>query len=135
MNVKIYKRGQGKHTRLGTAGALVVLTLVGCNSLFETLVFLRRSDTLGDAGVWLQAGITALVLAGACFGIFKLLNNARFAEFLIKTESEIKKVSWSSTPEVIGSTKVVLVTMISMGVLLWVVDLIIGFTFMRVGII
>ncbi|MBI9015696.1 MAG: preprotein translocase subunit SecE [Phycisphaerae bacterium] len=133
MNIKIYKRGQGKHTRRGTAGALGIMAVMGCNSLYSSLSTLRNSA--GNTGVWLQAGITALVLAGVFFGIYKLVNWVRFADFLIKTEGEIKKVSWSAKKEVITSTKVVLITVISMAILLYAVDFVLVEIFGRLGIL
>ena len=120
MNIKIYKRGQGKYTRSWTAAALFVMTVFGCNSLYTTLSVLRKDGS--NVGVWLQAGISALVLAAACFGIYKLVNWIRFADFLIKTEGEVKKVSWSAPKDVVTSTKVVLITVASMAILLYVID-------------
>ncbi len=42
---------------------------------------------------------------------------------MIATEGEMKKVSWSSKKEIIGSTKVVIVTLLLMGLVLFLVDL------------
>lgn len=42
------------------------------------------------------------------YGVFMFSNRVRNAEFLIETESELKKVDWSSKEEVFGSTRVVL---------------------------
>ncbi|MCK4850305.1 MAG: preprotein translocase subunit SecE [Phycisphaerae bacterium] len=42
---------------------------------------------------------------------------------MIATEGEMKKVSWSSKKEIIGSTKVVIVTLLIMGLVLFLVDL------------
>jgi len=42
------------------------------------------------------------------FGVFRMTNAPRNAEFLIETESELKKVDWSGKDEVFGSTKIVL---------------------------
>ena len=44
-------------------------------------------------------------------------------DFMIATEGEMKKVSWSSRSEVIGSTKVVIMFTALLAILLFVVDL------------
>ena len=59
-----------------------------------------------------------------CFIIVvRVVNSKRAADFMIATEGEMKKVSWSSRKEIIGSTKVVIVTSLLMGVILFLVDL------------
>lgn len=58
---------------------------------------------------YLRYGIpTAVVLLVAIF-LFRLINRPKTADFLIATESEMKKVSWSTRKEIVGSTKVVIV--------------------------
>ena len=49
--------------------------------------------------------------------------NRKANDFFIATEGEMKKVNWSSRQEVVRSTKVVIVTVVLMGVFLFVVDL------------
>ena len=51
--------------------------------------------------------LVVLCLAGL-YGVFRLANSRRNADFLIETESELRKVDWSSKNEVFGSTKIVL---------------------------
>jgi preprotein translocase subunit SecE len=57
--------------------------------------------------------------------------------FWRETKSELKKVSWPSRPEVIGTTATVLVATIFFGVYLWICDLafykMIDFIFTRFG--
>ena len=43
-------------------------------------------------------------------------------DFLVATEGEMKKVNWTSRKEVIGSTKVVIASVILLAVLLFLVD-------------
>jgi preprotein translocase SecE subunit len=75
----------------------------------------------------------AVFLVGAYF-IFILVNKERFADFLIATESEMKKVSWSSKQELIGSTTVVIVTVVVLAVIIWLADLIVIWGNQKLGV-
>jgi preprotein translocase SecE subunit len=75
----------------------------------------------------------AIFLVGAYF-IFILVNKERFADFLIATESEMKKVSWSSKQELIGSTGVVIATVIILAVIIWLADLIVIWGNQKLGV-
>jgi len=81
----------------------------------------RRINALSYA-VHVQLGVPILLFAAAAFGIFRLVNHERFADFLIATESEMKKVSWSSRAELVGSTIVVIVTVLVMAMYIFGVD-------------
>jgi preprotein translocase subunit SecE len=58
-------------------------------------------------------------------------------DFWRETKSEMKKVSWPSRPEVIGTTTTVLIATIFFGVYLWACDLafyrMITFIFVKFG--
>ncbi len=47
----------------------------------------------------------------------------KIMQFLKEVRTEIKKVSWPSRKQVVGSTTVVLVTVGLMGLFLWMVDI------------
>ena len=81
----------------------------------------RRADAVPYA-LYIQYGIPFVVFAVGCGFIFYLANWERFADFLIQTEGEMKKVSWSSKAELIGSTTVVIVTVAILAVLIYVAD-------------
>ncbi|MCD6365227.1 MAG: preprotein translocase subunit SecE [Planctomycetes bacterium] len=66
--------------------------------------------------------------------MFWLVNRPKTADFLIATESEMKKVSWSSKEEIIGSTKVVIVFTFIMAVILYAVDVLFAFIFSEMGV-
>ena len=70
----------------------------------------------------LQVGVPVLIFAAGAVGIFFLVNSARFADFLIATESEMKKVSWSTKAELIGSTVVVIMTVFFLAAVIFVSD-------------
>ena len=56
--------------------------------------------------------------AGAWWGV----NHPRFVEFFHDTEVELTKVSWSSKNEVLGSSAVVMVVTVVLGVWIFVLD-------------
>jgi preprotein translocase SecE subunit len=83
-------------------------------------------------GSHLQAGSLPLylLLAGiaAVMGLLGwwLINRPKHADFLINTDGEMKKVTWPTRPELIGSTKVVIAFMFFMAAMLFFYDLIFG---------
>ena len=113
--MKIYKRNQGKNIRIATAVGVIVMSGWGSYALKETL------EGYG-VGTYLTYGIALALLIGMGLLVLWFVNRAKSADFLIATEGEMKKVSWSSREEVIGSTKVVIVTTLIMAALLFLVD-------------
>ncbi len=110
----VYKPGQGYYTRLGTAiggGAVVVF---GANYLYGQLGRFSPAVTLGVPSILLAVlGVVLFWIVGS---------NRKTNDFFIATEGEMKKVSWSTKKEVIGSTKVVLAFTFMMALFLFVVD-------------
>lgn len=123
----IYKRSQGKYTRLITVVGVLVLGAWGSWRLAQTL----RGY---GVGVYLSFGIPVAVLLALGFLMFWVVNRPRSADFLIATEGEMKKVSWSSRQEVIGSTKVVIVTTFILAAILFLVDYIFAAMFRTLGV-
>jgi len=62
----------------------------------------------------------------AAFGIYKLVNRPRSSDFLIETESELKRVDWPTRLEVFASTKVVVTMVIIFLVMMFTYDFIYG---------
>ncbi len=124
---RIYKPTQGKYTRVTTAVAVLVMGCWGCYALTEKL---------GGYGVgtYLRFGIPLAVLVLLGLGVFWVVNRPKIADFLIATEGEMKKVSWSSKKEVIGSTKVVIVTTFILAALLFLVDFVFATMFRLIGV-
>jgi len=54
---------------------------------------------------------------------------------MIATEGEMKKVSWSTRHEVVGSTKVVIMFTLLLAVALFVVDLVFQRAFSWIGVL
>ena len=104
----IYKPGQGYYTRLMSVIGLSLLVLMGVVWLIKLpMIANAKVGTLQP--VYVQAGAAVLVI-----GIFTWLGywligvNQRVVEFMIATESEMKKVNWSTRREIMGSTWVVI---------------------------
>ena len=67
--------------------------------------------------------------------VYFLMNKPTSADFLIATDSEMKKVNWTSRNELIGSTKVVIFFMFTIAILLFVVDVVFGYVFYMFGVL
>lgn len=133
MALEIYKKGQGFYTRMGTALGAGILSLLGCWSLYSKLEGLSFESSQTQA--WVQAGIPALVLLILAIVVYKILNAPKLADFMIATEGEMKKVSWSTKKEIITSTKVVIVTVITMSIMLAGVDFCFMWFFRAIGVL
>ena len=76
-------------------------------------------------------------LIGVCVGMiaamalvsYWLMNKPGSVDFLIATDSEMKKVNWTSRQELIGSTKVVIFFLFTIAILLFVIDVVFGYFF------
>jgi len=123
MAFEIYKRGQGKYTRLCSAFAGAIVAGTGCWFLYEKLgvwlTFLGREprlwvSTMAPAGLFVLVGLF----------LFWLVNKPSVADFMIAAEGEMKKVSWSSRQEILVSTVIVIIVVILMAILLGVTDIV-----------
>ena len=59
---------------------------------------------------------------GAVVGGYVLLNRPRVVDFLSAVETELRKVSWPTRQQVLGSAAVVIITMIALAAYLFLVD-------------
>ena len=125
----IYKKGQGKWTRLGTvfaAGALAALTAYNLYS--ELLVpFIKNTN------INLVISIVFLAVCGVLIFVFS--NKPRNVDFLISTDSEMKKVNWTTKGELLGSTRVVFLFLLFIGLFLFVVDWFFAAFFRLIGVL
>jgi preprotein translocase subunit SecE len=74
-------------------------------------------------------GVVLGAVALLCLVTFKIMNKPTNADFLIATDSEMKKVNWTSKAELIGSTKIVILFVFLITVLLFVIDILFGYVF------
>jgi preprotein translocase subunit SecE len=120
--IQIYKNGQGRYTRVGTAVGVAFVILI---LAYYAMVVLGRHLPMAETwSVYVQFGVPALFGAAMVVVAALALNKPSFVDFLIATESEMKKVSWSSRPELLGSTTVVIVTVFLMALIIWLVDMV-----------
>ena len=110
----LYKPNQGKYARSWTAVGLGALVLMGSWRLFEML---KGSSSLPE-----RYGIPAAVALSLGWVLYRLVNYPAFADFLIATEAEMNKVSWTSRDDLKRATGVVLATVVLVSVFLFGVD-------------
>jgi preprotein translocase subunit SecE len=112
----IYKRGQGKYTRLCSAFAIAIVAGLGCLQLYKKL-------QAGDLGLWIETMVPSGLFVILAILIFWLVNKPSLADFMIAAESEMKKVSWSSRQEIAVSTFIVIIVVVIMALLLGTTDI------------
>ena len=131
MLLSIYKPGQGYWTRvLSAVGAGVVV----CVLLAWILGELAGIDEEKTRRI--VQSIVAVGMLGGFGGIgYWVMNKPRIVDFLIATDSEMRKVNWPGRREIIGSTQVVICGTLLMAALLWGVDLCFAWLFQEIGIL
>ncbi len=112
----IYKRGQGKYTRLCSAFGAALIVGLGCLQLYRKL-------QAWDLGLWIETMVPAGLFVALALLVFWLVNKPSIADFMVAAESEMKKVSWSSRKEITVSTGIVIVLVILLASFLGVTDL------------
>jgi len=126
MAFDIYKRGQGKYTRLCSGFGAAIIAGLGCFQLYVKLepiswpISWRISQR---AALWIATMVPVGLFVALGLLIFWLINKATVADFMIAAEGEMKKVSWSSRKEIAVSTFIVIVVVILVAMLLGVTDL------------
>ena len=83
----------------------------------------HRTGVMIGLGVAIGFAIAYTVLA------WRLMNKPTNVDFLIATDSEMKKVNWTSRKELMGSTKVVILFMFLIAFMLFSFDIIFGYLF------
>lgn len=122
----IYKRGQGYWTRMGTVFGAALIAALACQFLYSELVL--RPHHIG-----LIVCVAFLVVFTAFS--FYVMNKPQNVDFLIATDSEMKKVNWTTKEELIGSTKVVILFMFVIAVFLFTFDIIFGYFFYLIHVL
>jgi preprotein translocase SecE subunit len=124
----IRKKGQGYWTRMGTVGGA---TLIGALTL-DFIYGERETVHLSPDAAFV---VCAIFLVAYAVGIFYFMNTATSVDFLIATDSEMKKVNWTSRAELMGSTKVVILFMFVIAIFLFLMDLFFGYLFYWIGVL
>ncbi len=125
---RIYKPGQGKWVRWGTVVGMTIIAFTGAFWLTQ-----KQGNVVMLPTIW-KALVGVAWIALWALLTFWFVNSLKYGEFMIMTESEMRKVTWPSRREVINSVKIVILLTVLLGVLLWIVDL--GFIklFQTIGI-
>ncbi len=123
----LYKPLQGKQARLWTTVGLGLTIVMGLRELSLTLGAQSSAAT--------AYGVPAMIGAVLAWFTFRLLNYPPFVEFLIATEAEMNKVSWTSRDDLKRATSVVLVTVVLMAVFLFGVDWIWSYLLQLIGVL
>jgi preprotein translocase SecE subunit len=119
-----YKKDQGRMARMAAFWSLAALIFYGCTSLRAELAG-RWSGALGRPliasvpelpvlGVQLSAAflIATLLFVGAIWLLYRQVEKPKNADLLIETEAELRKVTWPTGKEVIGSSTVVILSVL-----------------------
>jgi preprotein translocase SecE subunit len=125
----IQKYGQGKWTRLGTAGGVLFLAALTGYQAYSIAKY--QFTAKHHIAVSIGAGLFALIIIVG----WHLMNKLTSVDFLVATDSEMKKVNWTSRKELIGSTKVVVVFMFLIAFLLFGIDIFFSYFFYFIGVL
>lgn len=120
MALEIYKRGQGSAARVTTAIGLGLFGLFGLYDLYTK--GLDTWDTPAFAGIEWRMIVTSVVAAGCAALVAWVVNGRKTTDFLIVTESELRKVSWPTRRELQRQTTVVVVFTLLLGVIIFSAD-------------
>jgi preprotein translocase SecE subunit len=129
-----FQRAQKRTSPDVTPAPIVQPDVIDVANLGNT-VQVSQADFVARNRLYLQAAAAVLLIVGFGLLLFYLLNKPRIVDFMIATEAEMRKVSWPSRREIIGSTWVVIAGTAMLAVLLLLIDL--GFTwfFTRIGVL
>jgi preprotein translocase subunit SecE len=111
--VDLFKPTQGWYARVYTSLGLGLIVGAGA--------WWIESATHDYSPLW-RFGWPALFALILGWVVFRIVQFPPFAEFLIATEAEMNKVSWTSKDDLIRATMVVLITVVLMALFLFLVD-------------
>lgn len=149
MALELYKPNQGVYARAVTGVSGGIMAVFGAYQLQQALidlpplwpgarfvVELNWGLVIALAAFAVLGGLVALVVTGAALGIkkFDRLSKAS-VDFLIETESELKKVSWPNREELTGSTFIVVFVTIILGLYIVGVDFVVSSVMRNFGIL
>lgn len=131
MSSIIYKSGQGYWTRLMTTISGGLLGVLGAYWLWES----AGTASWGVPTIYIQAAFALVAFAVTAWLLWKFVAvSHKSVDFLVATESEMKKVNWSTRKELVGSSVVVIVSSLMIAVFCLGFDLFFTriFTWMKV---
>jgi preprotein translocase subunit SecE len=114
---------------MGTAGAAALLGALTAHFFYSQLPVWLRNMGMGDSANMTSIYIIAGLIVAWGVLVWYLMNKPTNADFLIATDSEMKKVNWTSKRELMGSTKIVIIFMFLIAALLFLFDIVFGYLF------
>lgn len=121
-----FKPNQGWNARLYTFIGLLLIVFSGV---------WRLHDFLQDESIAWRFGAPAAIAAAFTWLSYRVVQFPPFAEFLIATEAEMNKVSWTTKDDLYRATVVVLTTVVVMAFFLFVVDWIWLYVLKLIGVL
>lgn len=135
----IHKYGQGKWTRLGTIAVAGVLGSMTAYNVYQWLVAYGTgsgADPVHTRNLTqIMLGVSILFLLAFCGFVYWVSNKPSNVDFLIATDSEMKKVNWTTKGELLGSTRVVILFLFFIAVFLFLIDLVFSEFFQLIGVL
>lgn len=140
-----YKRSQGLRVRRGTMLGIIILAACGIYTLYSHHTLQVGPPTWAIPIPYTELAIPLLphvaitlplLLAAVSLWLaYRVVNFPTFADFLIATEAEMNKVSWTTRKRLVQDTVVVLVTVALLTLFLFVVDQAWAWALSRVGVL
>lgn len=138
MSTHQYKAGLGRRVRRLTMLGIIILGASGAYSLYNQSVLpvdwrlaIPGMEEPFTAITNARIVVPALLVGLTLWLAWRAVNMPTFAEFLIATEAEMNKVSWSTRRRLFQDTVVVLITTLLLTLFLLVVDLFWGWLLSR----
>ena len=116
-----YKQDQGRMARMAAFWTLAALLTYGSVQLHGQLTSYFDNLAQPIAGIRIPILgldfspaliIATIIAATALWLLYRFLDRPKYAELLIQTESEMRKVTWPTLQDAINSSIVVLVTVV-----------------------
>ena len=111
---KIYKKEQGRAVRIGTAVGVAIMTLLAIHWTLHRIIPTQPK--------YIQAVVSIVIAGFGVFLAFMVVNRPKNADFMILTESEMRKVVWPTPAGVVRSTRLVILMTLGLAAMLWLVD-------------
>jgi len=124
-HIGLYKPTQGKIARQITCATVWAVIVLASFKLYQTLY---------DWALWQYIAPFALVVIGMWAG-YRMVNYAKFADFLIAVEAEMNKVSWPAWSELVRSSIVVIFVIFFLAMVLFGYDMLWQFVFKTIGVL
>lgn len=148
----VYRKGFGLYSRIAVGVALGILALFASVSLYNALIELpdiAEGLNVPLVGIGITWGLLSsfalfvflgffvcVFVAGLETGLRPIDNGGRkTVEFLIDTQGELQKVSWPTRYELIGSTAVVIVSIVVIGIFVLGVDWVVSVAMKYIGVL